>query len=226
MATTSASWTIHRNGSRKTIQSQRHWPNQVSRSQILGMDIRLVEICLAQEVTILDFWVQLLSFFWDAEKGEWMAFPCVVPTVKNWWAALMVLIGGLGAFLVSQNIPLGFVRVTFTHECQTGMRWTTKGKAADKCSAYVGTPWTSISGDDLMTLVKMLPILCNAVIKANRTLKYKTYLNKKKIKILCACERLNMQSKELVLQTTKRLKINRNEIRRKRMKENGIKWNH
>lgn len=31
-----------------------------------------------------------------------------------------------------------------------------------------------------MTLVKMLPILCNAVIKANRTLKYKTYLNKKK----------------------------------------------
>lgn len=74
-----------------------------------------------------------------------------------------------------------------------------------------------------MTLVKMLPILCNAVIKANRTLKYKTYLNKKKKKILCACERLNMQSKELVLQTTKRLKINRNEIRRKRMKENGIK---
>lgn len=178
MATTSASWTIHRNGSRKTIQSQRHWPNQVSRSQILGMDIRLVEICLAQEVTILDFWVQLLSFFWDAEKGEWMAFSCVVPTVKNRWAALMVLIGGLGAFLVSQNIPLGFVRVTFTHECQTGMTWTTKGKAADKCSAYVGTPWTSISGDDLMTLVKMLPILCNAVIKANRTLKYKTYLNK------------------------------------------------
>lgn len=90
MATTSASWTIHRNGSRKTIQSQRHWPNQVSRSQILGIEIRLVEICLAQEVTILDFWVQLLSFFWDAKKGEWMAFPCVVPTVKNWWAALMV----------------------------------------------------------------------------------------------------------------------------------------
>lgn len=27
------------------------------------MDIRLVEICLAQEVQILDFWVQLLSFF-------------------------------------------------------------------------------------------------------------------------------------------------------------------
>lgn len=73
-----------------------------------------------------------------------------------------------------------------------------------------------------MTLVKMLPILYNAVIKANRTLKYKTYLNKKKI-LSCACERLNMQSKELVLQTTKRLKINRNEIKRKRMKENGIK---
>lgn len=207
MATTSASWTIHRNGSRKTIQSQRHWPNQVSRSQILGIDIRLVEICLAQEVTILDFWVQLLSFFWDAEKGEWMAFPCVVPTVKNWWAALMVLIGGLGAFLVSQNIPLGFVRVTFTHECQTGMRWTTKGKAADKCSAYVGTPWTSISGDDLMTLVKMLPILCNAVIKANRTLKYKTYLNKKKKSFLVLVKDSTCNLRSLFCKLQKDLKL-------------------
>lgn len=74
-----------------------------------------------------------------------------------------------------------------------------------------------------MTLVKMLPILCNAVIKANRTLKYKTYFNKNKKILSCACERLNMQSKDLFLQTTRRLKINRNEIKRKHMKENGIK---